>query len=240
VKPTQYALRIGRTAPKYCKDLCHEERYVVTQLTTLDPDTITTMLATVNPRYVPMATKLNAFTPEECARIIDIGQKLDRTQGAVAQLRQGTVPGDQEIKTDLRDAEIATFALSEETAWIFKRLQLYINAANDQYWRFDIDHWEPGQFLMYGEGGHYAWHSDLGTFGVESHRKISISLQLSPPTDYSGGRLELMCGHEAVAASNQIGSLVMFPSFMTHRIKPLNSGSRRSLVMWILGDFGLK
>ena len=32
------------------------------------------------------------------------------------------------------------------------------------------------------------------------------------------------------------GSLVIFPSFMWHRVSPVTKGERKSLVMWNLGD----
>ena len=32
------------------------------------------------------------------------------------------------------------------------------------------------------------------------------------------------------------GSIVVFPSFVWHRVKPITKGSRYSLVVWNLGD----
>ena len=49
----------------------------------------------------------------------------------------------------------------------------------------------------------------------------------------SGGELELAgLGH---AASDQ-GAMVIFPSYMLHKVHPVRSGTRLSLVMWFLGS----
>ena len=62
---------------------------------------------------------------------------------------------------------------------------------------------------------------------------LSASVQLSAPEDYTGGELELAgLGH---AAADQ-GAMVIFPSYMLHKVHPVRSGTRLSLVMWFLGS----
>jgi PKHD-type hydroxylase len=89
------------------------------------------------------------------------------------------------------------------------------------------------QVATYSVGEHYDWHIDLGP-GKNSSRKLSLSLQLSDSSEYEGGELEFMNVKEKT--SREIGTLITFPAFLTHRVTPVTKGTRKSLVAWISGD----
>jgi PKHD-type hydroxylase len=80
----------------------------------------------------------------------------------------------------------------------------------------------------------YDWHVDVGG-GVLSTRKISIVIQLDHPTDYEGGDLILKRGAGDEPVFKQKGSVVMFPSYMLHRVTPVTGGLRRTAVLWATG-----
>ena len=106
---------------------------------------------------------------------------------------------------------------------------------------------EPVQVAEYGVGaGHYDAHMDASpahartgltpeqryNFGLEigsRQRVISVSIQLSAPDSYQGGRL--VVGRGAPAAVG-LGDAIMFPSYNFHRVEPVTSGVRWSLVAW--------
>jgi PKHD-type hydroxylase len=71
---------------------------------------------------------------------------------------------------------------------------------------------------------------DIGT-GAMSQRKLSLTLQLSPPEAYEGGGLEFF-GAGELSVSRLQGTLIAFPSFLHHRVTPITRGKRESLVMW--------
>jgi PKHD-type hydroxylase len=75
---------------------------------------------------------------------------------------------------------------------------------------------------------------DIGPGNI-NHRKISITIQLSDPDEYVGGDLELWTGQGQVNAPRSQGCAVLFPSFMLHRVTPVESGTRKSLVLWVGG-----
>jgi len=102
-------------------------------------------------------------------------------------------------------------------------------------WNFDIwGYHDTLQFTnYYGDGGHYDWHADLGP-GI-SNRKLSVVLQLSDPNDYVGGELQMNTGGGITSVPKQYGLLCFFPSFVLHRVTPLTSGTRTSLVTWLCG-----
>jgi len=102
-------------------------------------------------------------------------------------------------------------------------------------WNFDIWGYQDSfQYtIYYGDGGHYDWHVDMGP-GI-SNRKISCVLQLSDPEEYDGGDLQMNPGGQILTVPKQLGTICFFPSFMLHRVTPLNSGVRKSLVNWFCG-----
>lgn len=58
-------------------------------------------------------------------------------------------------------------------------------------WNFDLDMLEKIQFTMYNSNQHYTWHtdSDPESDNYFGKRKLSFTIQLSDPEEYSGGQL---------------------------------------------------
>jgi len=76
---------------------------------------------------------------------------------------------------------------------------------------------------------------DIG-FNDLSQRKVSITVQLSDNTEYEGGNLQLWPGgNYPLEAPRGKGNVVIFPSFMMHRIAPVTRGTRKSFVLWLGG-----
>jgi len=153
-----------------------------------------------------------------------------------------------------RDSEVSFLNYK----WIYEKINPLLQEANVKSgWKFEYDTAEQLQFTVYRPGQYYNWHQDGGsdnTFiytkdntNATSHhglvRKISMTLNLSPPNDYEGGKLKLDFGphtkdNERYKEVNEIstqGSVVFFPSFVWHQVTPVTSGTRYSLVMWVLG-----
>ena len=73
-------------------------------------------------------------------------------------------------------------------------------------------------------------------------RKLSMTICLSDEKDYKGGEFEFQPRFEEnpnhiveCKEVRQKGSIVVFPSFIWHRVKPVTEGTRYSLVVWNLG-----
>ena len=137
---------------------------------------------------------------------------------------------------DVRSSSIKWISPQEETSWIYDRLMDCIIEANNT-WKFNIHTvLDDIQYTEYrGGGGHYDWHMDIGP-GSIAHRKISVIVQLSDPSEYTGGELELNTGSNNIKVSDKKGSVILFPSFLQHRVTPVISGLRKSLVLWAGGD----
>ena len=138
--------------------------------------------------------------------------------------------------------------------WVYKEIQPYVHQANASAgWNFNWDFSESCQFTKYKKGQYYDWHCDSWDRPYHkpeepnSHgkqRKLSVTLSLSDDKEYSGGELEFdYRNHDPDKKANthvlkeirSKGSLVVFPSDVWHRVKPVKSGIRHSLVIWNLG-----
>ncbi len=110
--------------------------------------------------------------------------------------------------------------------------------ANNEIWRLDLTGFnmflDKPNILRYKaeEQGHYDWHFDYGK--EYSNRKISFSLQLSDPSEYDGGHLEI-AGINPDEATRKKGTLIMFPSYVRHRVTPVTRGTRYCVVGWVHG-----
>ena len=88
--------------------------------------------------------------------------------------------------------------------------------------------------MVYHEGEYYGWHVDgNGVTPIPNQqnivRKISVSVILND--DYTGGELDFKDADPYYTT----GSVIMFPSYYLHRVKPVKTGTRYSLVAWITG-----
>jgi len=108
---------------------------------------------------------------------------------------------------------------------------------NAHGYHFDISGFDEPLFHVTYEGkdnGHYTWHADKSSVGSAT-RKLSITVQLSDPADYSGGELELNLAGDPLIAPKERGSVILFPSFCMHRVRPVTKGTRQSLIAWVVG-----
>ena len=143
--------------------------------------------------------------------------------------------------------------------WIYKEIHPYINEANYMAgWNFDWDYSETAQFTKYDKGQYYEWHADghpnpyaatpnRSENEIGKIRKLSVTVSLNDPAEYDGGNLEFSFRNNidfdenrdaAIHTCTEIrpkGSIVVFPSFVWHRVTPVTRGTRYSLVMWNLG-----
>lgn len=170
---------------------------------------------------------VNAFTDDELDTLISMANNLPK-QDAL------TGTGDGLKKSNYRISEISWIPQDEDFAWVYERIAELAISANSQMWNFDLSGFHDDlQYTVYnGGGGHYDWHADLGP-GM-SNRKLSCVIQLADPKDYEGGELELNTGN-IIQIPKERGLVCFFSSFTLHRVTPVTSGKRISLVSWISG-----
>lgn len=135
-----------------------------------------------------------------------------------------------------RKSNIKWLPFDSKWEWVIDKIMSQVTEANNTIWNFELKSIIDNiQYTEYeGNGGHYDWHLDIGP-GSISHRKISIVVQLSDPEEYVGGDLEIMTGSDHTKIPRGKGNVIIFPSFLLHRVVPLVSGNRKSLVLWVGG-----
>lgn len=138
--------------------------------------------------------------------------------------------------------------------WIYNEIMPFVHEANKNAgWNFNFDWAETCQFTKYGKNQYYDWHCDSFELpynqpnNTNLHgkiRKLSVTCSLSDPSEYKGGELEFNFNNPEKTNKQNIrkcleilpkGSLVVFPSFVWHRVCPVTKGTRYSLVIWNLG-----
>lgn len=174
------------------------------------------------------ATWENVFSDSEISEIRVMCDKLALKDAAI---------NVDDLNAGIRKSKIAWIEINQETGWIFERLASAGRQLNGRFFDFDIYGFvEPFQYTVYAnDNSHYSWHMDKGNLN-SSPRKLSMVLQLSDPTEYEGGDLELMTGGETpIKVERKKGLIVAFPSWILHRVTPVTAGTRKSLVIWIAG-----
>jgi len=139
----------------------------------------------------------------------------------------------------MRSSSVKWIPQDEKWQWLYEKLMQLAVDANKELWNFDlISAPELIQYTEYyaSEEGHYDWHQDIGP-GVGSLRKVSITVQLSDSDEYEGGDLQLWYGgNSSINAERGSGVVVVFPSYMMHRVSKVTKGTRRSFVLWVGGQ----
>ena len=172
----------------------------------------------------------DVFTDDEINKITELALKYPAEKA-------GTGQDDNEDYSDKTRKSTVRWMFNEKGKedWIMEKLMVCVNEANDNMWRFNLNSAQESiQYTEYPpQGGHYDWHMDCG-HGIQKQRKISITVQLND--DYDGGELELWRGQNPQRALKEKGTVVVFPSYMMHRVRPVTKGIRNSLVLWVGGD----
>ena len=141
--------------------------------------------------------------------------------------------------------------------WIGGWIWFYIQKLNRENFKYDIIDIDGDQiqYTHYDTGDYYHWHSDteLSVYQADTHpirstsdniistnteyvRKLSFTLQLSSPDDYTGGELQFLdFSNESFFAPKDQGSIIVFDSRIRHRVRKVKSGARKSLVGWVVG-----
>lgn len=179
-----------------------------------------------------IVTANNVFTPNECNKIIEHANNKEKIVALVNK-------DDNKIELNKKDRKNKIVWLSDpadkELHFMYEKIRNVIFNVNNDNYNFDLyGLTENFQFTEYSElNDHYDFHVDIGqNLPV---RKLSISVQLSNPLDYSGSNLEIHTSSDPLVACKDQGSITIFPSYILHKVTPLLSGARYSLVTWVGG-----
>lgn len=122
--------------------------------------------------------------------------------------------------------------------WV-ARMQVLLHQANADFFGIDCQPFTTMQHTEYAatEGGHHDWHEDCN-WGVNTttamDRKLTGVVLMTDQGQFTGGELLVdRCG--GAKLDLQQGDMIVFPSFLKHRVCPVTAGVRHSLVAWCYG-----
>lgn len=172
----------------------------------------------------------NAFSLDECNQIIAAGKNLGVKEATFFDSPNLTAKNEK-----VRKSNVAWITPTEEFGWVYRRLTDIVVTLNNQYFEFDLFGFTEGlQFTEYqNNGGHYSKHIDKLRNDVV--RKMSVVVQLTDPNEYEGGELLLHLSSKPVKVMKDRGTVIVFPSYVLHEVKPVTAGTRHSLVAWVTG-----
>ena len=216
------------------------------------------------------------FTPDEVGQIHEHAVTVPLDQG-----RTGNGGMSDPDAPQVEDAGINSPIRQSSVKWFTPEYRMpqnivdRINQACTQGmeecgWNFDLSFIENFQYTIYEHkpdmptGDFYTWHTahggeiryeDNGIPMPPFHRKISMTIQLSDPNDYEGGKFQWLEPNpqfdtikfgdkkldidKAVKtlpfSAQSLGSICLFPSFLHHQVTPVTRGTRISIVGWYNG-----
>lgn len=151
-------------------------------------------------------------------------------------------------KKDFRNSnvKIIEFDTDKELHWVFQKINLIVEQVNYQYYNFDLngyDHIRYKEYFPFSEKENFMFHQDLALGNAMKSdmygtRKLSLSLLLNEPEiDFEGGELQINTSEESLADTIKMkkGQMVLYPSFLIHRISTVKTGKRKSLDVWVEG-----
>jgi PKHD-type hydroxylase len=184
----------------------------------------------INGDESPIAIFPGAVTAEACDLLLAEAEALELQPGRVVDVGERV---DREVKTGFLPRD----------HWSSTIVQGAVTQANEAMgWNYALAGIESLQFGQYSPGDHHDWHMDTLSHG-ELVRKLTVIVQLDDSDAYEGGDLQLLRfgvdWHEALdlpwEPMRQRGTVMVFPSFLLHRVASVLSGRRRTLVGWVLG-----
>lgn len=167
----------------------------------------------------------SAMSQEQISEIIAVGESKP-PMGA-------TVFSEPSASSEVRSSTVRWI----NELWVRNLLWEYVKQANMNAFGVDVENYADMQFTEYHatQSGHYDWHHDiLWTHSANSDRKLSITVQLSDSQEYAGGDFEFDEVETPTGAKTK-GTILVFPSYLRHRVTPVTWGVRKSLVAWFSG-----
>ena len=174
------------------------------------------------------------LTPQQCDEIIRMGQNQPRQVAGVSPGK----PGDKKrsgIDKKYRITKISWIPFNIGKP-MYNIIEYWMLNTNANHFGFDgMQITEQAQYTEYLKGEFYDWHVDssIEMSNLSPVRKISMTLLLSDPKDFTGGELEVVNDKKRIHLKR--GYAIFFASFLRHRVKPILKGNRKSLVMWFGG-----
>ena len=163
--------------------------------------------------------RLDRFLEPEIEDIIELGDALVLSEGKIK---------DDRVDHSIRNTRIAWIHPNTETHWLFDRAIVIFSSS------LPFGTLQSMQYTVYdSKGSHYDWHRDIGNGDEIMKARVNVGIvQLSSPSEYKGGVLQIKYEDQVIDVMKTKGLVTTFPIQLEHRVTPVTSGVRKTLIMW--------
>ena len=180
-------------------------------------------------KQVHVEHRLDLFLEEEVEQIIELGDALVLSEGEVYRSGKDYYEGKgNRVDHSVRKAKIAWLHPGKDTWWLFDRAILMFKSS------MPFSTLQSAQYTIYdSKGSHYDWHRDIGKGDKIMKARVNVGIiQLSDPGDYKGGVLQIKYEDQVIDVMKTKGMVTTFPIQLEHKVSPVTSGVRKTLIMW--------
>lgn len=151
------------------------------------------------------------------------------------------ITSEHEVRDDLRQAQVR---LVDNYPGIQNLLVPFINQANENAFRFDIEKILWARYTIYGRpvqpdymSNATEWHHDINYIHEKDHeRKLTVHVQMSDDHESKGGDFMFKWAENPPPdALRKKGTVLVFPSYLEHRISKVTDGSNKHITAWVIG-----
>ena len=158
--------------------------------------------------------------------------------------------GEQQVNEHIRRSNVR-FITKQDSATdvivhgVFQLIEFHVSQMNMEL-GLDLYPADAFQFSRYDSDveATYDWHTDADFLSSSiSTRKLSVSILLNE--GFEGGDFFIKSGESTHILNEQVdreenanltcGDVLVFPSFLKHKVSPVFEGTRYSIVSWIMG-----
>lgn len=168
-----------------------------------------------------------ALTPEFCRSAL---AAVDWATAGAASVSNLPLPADPDIR-------VTDVLFQDPMQPLGCIARTYLEVANQSAgWNYTLTGQEDTQLARYKSinKGHYDWHMDSTPPVNGIQRKLSCVILLSDPAEFEGGVLQLKHLEDKNLLDKQ-GTIIVFPSFIDHKVTPVTKGVRHTAVTWAIG-----
>lgn len=164
------------------------------------------------------------YSIDECEEIVDFCQKNSNPESLHAH------PSIKKVNTTI----VETHKFENRLNKFFQ----FVYAANNNYFGYEL--FKEGPFGMNlnvyeNEKNEYPYHRDGNFPGTMSDIKLTAILNLSL-NPYKGGDFCMFLGQDRkIEEIDEPGNVLIFPSFLYHKVTPVIEGQRITLSTWLEG-----
>jgi len=134
------------------------------------------------------------------------------------------------LKTFLITYELIEPYFKEEVSKVMR-----VNRQNFGFDLYDLDKYDGCCINIYNPNtkDNYDWHIDQA---LENHidYKLTFLINISEKP-YSGGEFKILNGSEYTTPFNEPGDMIVFKSYLNHKVEPVTKNERRTLAFFFEG-----